>query len=390
LSEGQTDDGFSKERAELFEALGHPMRLEILRALSESPLGFADLKRRMNVTSSGHLTHHLEKLDDLVRTTPEGLYALTDEGKEALRIVSVSKESTSDRVQNGKKLLISRAVLAATVAALLLVAVFTGVVYWQSSIELGEARQEVANLTQQLQQALANLTQQFQQANIATYPVGLSTCSPLPSSSTPAMNLSQTSQGIRLTASLNATAIKSGQTVQVNIDALNMLPQPLKVYATLPMPVYGMDSDASGFPDFPIGIALYSGYFTCYNVSAAQPLSIHLERIYLSGSCPISGCPSLDYVVLQPSSENASATGSPYWKVQPMHLVATVSAYYTLVTSNATIPYPYPGPLTYPYNGYWQDGTPMQGTLQSLQPGTYTIAAGTTWGQLLLLYLTVE
>ena len=57
-----------------------------------------------------------------MRTTPEGLYALTDEGKEALRIVSVSKESASDRVQNGKKLVISRAVLAGLVAALLLLA----------------------------------------------------------------------------------------------------------------------------------------------------------------------------------------------------------------------------------------------------------------------------
>ncbi|HVP22481.1 MAG TPA: winged helix-turn-helix domain-containing protein [Conexivisphaerales archaeon] len=97
MNDGQADDGFSRERAELFEALGHPIRLEILRALSESPLGFADLKRKVNVTSSGHLTHHLEKLDGLVRTTPEGLYALTDDGKEALRIASTQMQSSRVR-----------------------------------------------------------------------------------------------------------------------------------------------------------------------------------------------------------------------------------------------------------------------------------------------------
>jgi DNA-binding HxlR family transcriptional regulator len=124
LSEG-SDEGFSRERAELFEALGHPLRLEILRALSESPLGFADLKRRVNITSSGHLTHHLEKLDGLVKTTPEGLYALTDDGKEALRIASTlaPTASTAGGETEGKRRIVaSRAVLAVLISLVIVVA----------------------------------------------------------------------------------------------------------------------------------------------------------------------------------------------------------------------------------------------------------------------------
>jgi DNA-binding HxlR family transcriptional regulator len=90
MNEEPFDDTFDKGRAELFEALGHPLRIEILRALSEAPLGFADLKRKVGIASSGHLSHHLEKLDGLIGTTPAGTYSLTDDGKEALRIVEAS------------------------------------------------------------------------------------------------------------------------------------------------------------------------------------------------------------------------------------------------------------------------------------------------------------
>lgn len=46
---------------------------------------FAGLKRALQIESSGNLQHHLGKLGDLVRQTDDGLYALTDDAKEALR-----------------------------------------------------------------------------------------------------------------------------------------------------------------------------------------------------------------------------------------------------------------------------------------------------------------
>jgi hypothetical protein len=290
--------------------------------------------------------------------------------------------SNQDKGGAGKdgRMLVSRWVLVGAVASIIFLASTTSLVYLQLNSQIGSQQKEIDRLQ--------NLLSQY---NVTTYPVGSNTCSPVPDTSPSMVNLSQMSNGIELTASLNATTMKTGQTVRVTVDALNTLPEPLKVFTTLPFPVYGMDSAASGLADLPLGMALYSGYFTCSNVSSAQPLSIHLEQ--LATGCGSGGCPTLDYVVLQPTSGNASANwgaSSGYWDVQPMHLVATVSAYYTLVISNVAQPYPYPGPLTYPYNGYWQDGTPMQGTVQSLDPGTYTIAAGTTWGQLVLLHLIVQ
>ena len=91
-------DSFNKDRAELFEALGHPTRIKIVEALSESPLGFAALKRKTGIESNGLLSFHIGKLDGLVNTSSEGDYQLTDEGREALRIMAL-KDSTGPRTE---------------------------------------------------------------------------------------------------------------------------------------------------------------------------------------------------------------------------------------------------------------------------------------------------
>lgn len=85
------DDGFDVSRAELFEALGHQTRIRLLQALAENPMGFSDLKRRVDIDSSGLLSFHLGKLTHLVTLTQDGRYSLTDEGKEAIRMVEITK-----------------------------------------------------------------------------------------------------------------------------------------------------------------------------------------------------------------------------------------------------------------------------------------------------------
>jgi len=89
MSSESGKDGFSRDRAELFEALGHPTRIRMLQALAEAPLGFSNLKKTIGIESSGQLQFHLGKMNGLVKNTPEGNYALTDQGREALRIVVV-------------------------------------------------------------------------------------------------------------------------------------------------------------------------------------------------------------------------------------------------------------------------------------------------------------
>jgi DNA-binding HxlR family transcriptional regulator len=73
------------EPAELFEAISHPERIKILKILSKQPSSFAALKRQLGIESSGNLDYHLKKLGLLVTVRKEdGLYGLTDAGKEAL------------------------------------------------------------------------------------------------------------------------------------------------------------------------------------------------------------------------------------------------------------------------------------------------------------------
>jgi HEAT repeat protein/DNA-binding HxlR family transcriptional regulator len=74
----------NKQQAEVYDALSHPLRIAILKSLNEGPMGFAELKRSVNVDSSGHLKHHLDKLDVLIKTDEHGKYCLSDKGKEAL------------------------------------------------------------------------------------------------------------------------------------------------------------------------------------------------------------------------------------------------------------------------------------------------------------------
>lgn len=54
-------------------------------------MGFSELKRSVGIKSGGLLSFHLRKLDQLVSMTDQGVYALTDQGKEALRMISVTR-----------------------------------------------------------------------------------------------------------------------------------------------------------------------------------------------------------------------------------------------------------------------------------------------------------
>lgn len=71
---------------ELFEAVSHPLRIEIVKALAKKPLRFADLKRKLKISSSGLLDFHL-KIDDLVAVNGEGCYYLNESGYAALTVI---------------------------------------------------------------------------------------------------------------------------------------------------------------------------------------------------------------------------------------------------------------------------------------------------------------
>jgi DNA-binding HxlR family transcriptional regulator len=63
---------------EMFEAVSHPIRIDIVQILAEKPLGFADLKRELKISSSGLLDFHLRKLDELLTINKEGRLFILD------------------------------------------------------------------------------------------------------------------------------------------------------------------------------------------------------------------------------------------------------------------------------------------------------------------------
>jgi len=77
------------DSVELFEAISHPVRIRILKILKKQPASFASLKRQLDIESSGNLDHHLKKLGQLITVREDGLYVLTDAGKEALLSIEV-------------------------------------------------------------------------------------------------------------------------------------------------------------------------------------------------------------------------------------------------------------------------------------------------------------
>ncbi len=93
-----------KQRAEVFDALGHPTRIVILKALSEGALGFADLKKKTAIDSSGHLQHHLTKLNGLIRTDEYGKYCLSDQGKDALLTVQTVENASGLTTKDNEKI----------------------------------------------------------------------------------------------------------------------------------------------------------------------------------------------------------------------------------------------------------------------------------------------
>jgi DNA-binding transcriptional ArsR family regulator len=91
-----------RKQAEVFDALSHPTRITVLKALSEQSMGFADLKKKLGIESSGHLQHHISKLNGLIKTDDYGKYALSDQGRDALHSIN-TVERTAEAKANEKK-----------------------------------------------------------------------------------------------------------------------------------------------------------------------------------------------------------------------------------------------------------------------------------------------
>ena len=93
------------------------------------------MKRETGIESSGLLAFHLGKLAGLVKLNPEGAYALTDEGREALRMVEASGKQVREG-RPGRRLAVRVPHQKALVAGLVVALVVLGSValYQQEQI----------------------------------------------------------------------------------------------------------------------------------------------------------------------------------------------------------------------------------------------------------------
>ncbi len=123
------------DSAELFDAIAHPMRIKILKILEKEPATFASLKRQLSLDSSGNLDHHLKKLGPLI-TTENGMYTLTDAGKQALASVGAVetwKESERLRLRAfAEKPLAVNVLMILTIAAAIIAALIVAQVTFSS------------------------------------------------------------------------------------------------------------------------------------------------------------------------------------------------------------------------------------------------------------------
>lgn len=138
----KAENHFDESRAEVFDAIGHPIRVRILDALEKRPMGFAELKKAAGVESSGHLQFHLGKLTGLVDTTSDGSYVLTDEGREAVRVLNLTTSGSSGSLSGGKASLLRRSSWTRPLIAVLmiLVLVLSGVAAYQQQAGLATPR----------------------------------------------------------------------------------------------------------------------------------------------------------------------------------------------------------------------------------------------------------
>jgi DNA-binding transcriptional ArsR family regulator len=158
-----------RRRAEVFDALSHPTRILILKALNESPAGFADLKKQLGIDSSGHLQHHISKLNSLVKTDENGKYALSDEGKDALNSVETVEKVTESGPKHKPKTVTTKTSNILKLASLALVALLVAscsVTIYQHNLmsvlqnELNQRNAKISDLCSQVDSLDATVSQQ--------------------------------------------------------------------------------------------------------------------------------------------------------------------------------------------------------------------------------------
>jgi hypothetical protein len=170
--------------------------------------------------------------------------------------------------------------------------------------------------------------------------------------------------GMELMAEVNTTSIRAGQSIGVTVTATNTLTRPNNVTGFGNFPVPGMVGVDAPLVWQALGLSVYEGYYTRLDVSSAVALYVFPPLI------EEGGCGQKAYFIFQPYSDNGSLYMTCRGETAPGFLG------------------PYTGQTVIP--GTSTDSTGL--ATESFEPGIYTLAAGSIWGQsqFVLLYFVVK
>ena len=170
---------------------------------------------------------------------------------------------------------------------------------------------------------------------------------------------SKSKNGLSLSLSLDSTTYQLYQYVTIVIDEKNTL---LKTNDVRDAEEWRTNELSLGFCTYgPFGIAVFQGYYTSSDFSAAAPLVIFDPS---PRSCPSAASPSS--YSFQPSSDiaNLNIDSNPGITIKNQEISAEI-----------------------PMAGYWSKNSPN--SFSGFEPGVYTVLAGDEWGALVMLHFTI-
>jgi len=143
----------------------------------------------------------------------------------------------------------------------------------------------------------------------------------------------------------------------VDIDLVNRLGSQNRVTLGNDWPAQNLSLSSCGTDARPYGVAIYAGVYGRTNLSLGK--AIHIFTSLGANSSGTPGCPNPYY------------TTPLYFTFQSDSDIAVV---HYQVGPNATIP---------------MNFTLLVGNIGAIRPGTYTLICGDSWGDLIIVYLTV-
>jgi hypothetical protein len=174
-----------------------------------------------------------------------------------------------------------------------------------------------------------------------------------------------TRDNLRMELTLNASRVPSGETVQIIMNLTNVLNSHSLVRAGYSWPIDGLiwpPNLCQSQYVFPVGLAIFAGYYVAGNLSSGHPLYIMKPGTTM---CP--NIPSSDGYNFNPTSNVAILNDAPgYFMIR--------------VQASTSV------------NGSWSGGSPPYyagSKFSHFSPGVYTVVEGDEWGDVLFLYFRV-